>query len=180
MEQAYQPTLRPATPDDAELLSELAWRLFDETFVSDGFKVPYPANDLAAFREESYGVAATRRRLENPAHRWEIAELNGRPVAYSEVGPASMPHPDLTSDHRELKRLYVGREAQGLGVGTLLLERALGHMDETPGPQWLSVWSGNEKAQRLYAHYGFEKAGEYGYPVGAWRDHEFIFRRDRP
>ncbi|OYX79912.1 MAG: GNAT family N-acetyltransferase, partial [Brevundimonas sp. 32-68-21] len=34
-----------------------------------------------------------------------------------------------------------------------------------------------EKAQRLYAAYGFEKAGEYEYPVGAWRDHEFILRR---
>lgn len=180
MDQTYQPVIRPATPDDAEMLSNLAWRLFDETFVSDGFKVPYPAADLAAFREESYGVAATRRRLENPAHWWEIAELNGDPVAYSEVGPASMPHPDLRPEHRELKRLYVGREAQGLGVGTQLLERALAHMNQTPGPQWLSVWSGNEKAQKLYRHYGFEKAGEYGYPVGEWRDHEFIFRRDRP
>ena len=180
MSPAYQPVIRAATTADAERLSELAWRLFDETFVSDGFRVPYPPEDLAVFREESYGVAATRRRLENPAHWWEIAELNGQPAAYSEVGPASMPHPDLRPEHRELKRLYVGREAQGRGIGKQLLERALAHMNQTPGPQWLSVWSGNEKAQRLYAHYGFEKAGEYGYPVGAWRDHEFIFRRNRP
>ena len=47
----------------------------------------------------------------------------------------------------------------------------------TGGPLWIGVWSGNEKAQRLYAAYGFEKAGEYEYPVGAWRDHEFILRR---
>ena len=120
MSPAYQPVIRAATTADAERLSELAWRLFDETFVSDGFRVPYPAEDLAAFREESYGVAATRRRLENPAHWWEIAELNGQPAAYSEVGPASMPHPDLRPEHRELKRLYVGREAQGHGIGTQL------------------------------------------------------------
>ena len=98
MDQTYQPVIRPATPDDAEMLSALAWRLFDQTFVSDGFKVPYPAADLAAFREAFYGVAATRRRLENPAHWWEIAELNGDPVAYSEVGPASMPHPVRRTD----------------------------------------------------------------------------------
>ena len=39
------------------------------------------------------------------------------------------------------------------------------------------VWSGNLKAQKLYQAHGFEKAGEYEYPVGAWRDHEFILRR---
>ena len=42
----------------------------------------------------------------------------------------------------------------------------------TAGPLWIGVWSGNDKAQRLYAAYGFEKAGEYDYPVGAWRDRE--------
>ena len=38
-------------------------------------------------------------------------------------------------------------------------------------------WSGNRKAQKLYEAYGFEKAGEYQYPVGRWLDDEFILRR---
>lgn len=42
----------------------------------------------------------------------------------------------------------------------------------------MGVWSGNHKAQRFYRAYGFDKVGEYGFPVGAWTDHEFIFRRD--
>jgi ribosomal protein S18 acetylase RimI-like enzyme len=46
-----------------------------------------------------------------------------------------------------------------------------------PGPLWLGVWSGNLKAQAFYAGYGFEKVGEYAFPVGATRDHEFILRR---
>ena len=46
------------------------------------------------------------------------------------------------------------------------------------GPLWIGVWSGNEKARRLYAAHGFEKAGEYDYPVGAWMDREFILRRE--
>ena len=47
----------------------------------------------------------------------------------------------------------------------------------TAGALWIGVWSGNAKAQRLYAAHGFEKVGEYDYPVGAWRDREFILRR---
>ena len=41
----------------------------------------------------------------------------------------------------------------------------------------IGVWSGNLKAQKLYAAYGFEKAGDYQYPVGRWLDDEFILRR---
>jgi ribosomal protein S18 acetylase RimI-like enzyme len=172
----YQPHLRAATPADAEALSALAERTFVETFI-DGFGIPYPPDDLAAFKADVFSLEATRERLVQPGHVWEVAELDGRIVAFSEIGPASMPHPDLRPEHAELKRLYVAGEAQGLGLGRTLLENALARMDERPGPQWLSVWSGNDKAQRLYRHHGFDKAGEYEFPVGSWRDHEFIFRR---
>jgi len=172
----YQPRLRPATPTDAEELAALAERTFVETFI-DGFKIPYPADDLAAFKADVFSLTATRVRLTAPDHDWEVAELEGRIVGFSEVGPASMPHPDLRPEHAELKRLYIASEAQGLGLGRALLENALARMDRRPGPQWLSVWSGNDKAQRLYRRYGFDKAGEYQFPVGRWRDHEFIFRR---
>jgi ribosomal protein S18 acetylase RimI-like enzyme len=39
------------------------------------------------------------------------------------------------------------------------------------------VWSENFGAQRFYARYGFEKAGEYLFPVGDTHDLEFILRR---
>ena len=176
MTPAYQPRLRPATPADAQELAVLAERTFVETFI-DGFAIPYPPEDLAAFKADVFSLEATRDRLSRPNHDWEVAEIDGRIVGFSEVGPASMPHPDLRPEHAELKRLYIAAEAQGLGLGRALLESALARMDQRPGSQWLSVWSGNAKAQRLYRHYGFDKAGEYGFPVGQWRDHEFIFRR---
>lgn len=172
----YQPRLRPATPDDAEALAALAERTFVETFI-DGFGIPYPADDLADFKAKVFSLEATRERLTLAGHEWEVAELEGRIVGFFEVGPASMPHPDCRPEQAELKRLYIGSGAQGLGLGRALLENALARMDRRPGPQWLSVWSGNDKAQRLYRRYGFDKAGEYEFPVGRWRDHEFIFRR---
>jgi len=39
------------------------------------------------------------------------------------------------------------------------------------------VWSENLRAQSLYRGYGFEKAGEYSFPVGETLDRELIFRR---
>ena len=46
-----------------------------------------------------------------------------------------------------------------------------------PRTLWLSVWSENYGAQRFYARYGFEFAGEYEFLVGAQRDREFMYRR---
>lgn len=169
--------IRPATPADAEALSALGTQTFLDTFVH-GFGIPYPADDLAAFLESSLSVRATRVHLENPAQAWWMAERDGQALAFAQVGPNSLPHPDARDTHAELKRLYVAKDAQGLGLGTRLLARSLEWMEgNTTGPLWIGVWSGNLKAQKLYAAQGFEKAGEYEYPVGGWRDHEFILRR---
>ncbi len=48
---------------------------------------------------------------------------------------------------------------------------------EGPRDVWIGVWSENHGAQRFYAREGFEKVGEYGFPVGGTVDREFILRR---
>ena len=102
----------------------------------------------------------------------------GAPPPPPPAGPCTLPHPDVRPGHAELQRLYVLDDAQGQGLGRRLMDVALGWMQAgSPGPQWIGVWSGNAKAQRLYAAYGFRKVGGYPFPVGSWRDEEYILRR---
>lgn len=171
--------IRPARPDDAPALSVLGRQTFIDTFVAeDGFAIPYPADDLEAYLHASFGVEATAVKLAETGAAWWVAERDGDLLAFANVGPNGLPHPDAGVGNMELRRLYVGKAAQGLGLGTQLLALSLEWMEtHTVGPLWIGVWSGNLKAQKLYAAYGFEKAGEYQYPVGAWNDHEFILRR---
>lgn len=169
--------LRPARADDAETLSALGWRTFVETFVH-GFAMPYSPADLDAFHAASYAPRRFAALLADPASRGWIAEREDEAVGFATVGPVTLPHPDIGPEDGELKRLYVRGDLKGAGLAGRLMDEAMGWL-ERDGPRrtWLGVWSGNLRAQRFYARRGFEKVGEYIYPVGETRDHEFIMRR---
>ena len=172
-----EPVIRPAVDADAAALGALGRETFIDTFVA-GFGIPYPAEDLAAFLDASFNAGAIRAKLNEPGAAWWVAERDGELLAFANTGPNTLPHPDARPSHAELRRLYVAKRAQGLGLGTKLLAIALEWMEaNSDGPLWIGVWSGNLKAQKLYAAWGFEKAGEYQYPVGRWLDDEFILRR---
>ncbi|MET4684743.1 GNAT family N-acetyltransferase [Brevundimonas faecalis] len=169
--------IRPARLDDAAALGRLGRRTFVDTFVT-GFGIPYPPADLESFLDASFSPETIARKLVEPGAAWWVAEREDALLGFANTGPNTLPHPEAAPGNAELRRLYIAREAQGLGLGTKLMQLAMDWMQaNTDGPLWIGVWSGNEKAQRLYAAYGFEKAGEYDYPVGAWNDREFILRR---
>ena len=169
--------IRPARPEDAAALGALGRQTFIDTFVT-GFGIPYPEADLKAFLDASFDAGPTLKKLAEPDAAWWVAERDGELLAFANAGPNGLPHPEAEPRHMELRRLYVSKAAQGLGLGTMLLTLSLEWMEaNTDGPLWIGVWSGNAKALKLYQAYGFQKAGEYQYPVGDWRDDEFILRR---
>jgi len=170
--------LRLARPEDACALAALKLASFRETFI-EGFKIPYPPADLEKFERASYSVDSVARELADTAKCTWVVDRDGTLLAYAHVGPTKLPHADASADDGELYQVYALRAAQGLGLGKQLLATAFAHLETTrPGPIWLGVWSGNLKAQAIYHALGFVKVGEYQFPVGAWRDDEFIFRRD--
>ena len=165
--------IRRAGPDDADALA----RIGASTFV-DTFGHMYPDDDLQAFLQESHAPAAYARYLADDAYALWLLERDGDAVGYALAGPAGLPHPDLRPGDGELKRLYVAQGLQNGGWGGRLFDQALGWLEQDgPRTLWISVWSENFGAQRFYARHGFEKAGEYEFPVGRVRDREFIFRR---
>jgi ribosomal protein S18 acetylase RimI-like enzyme len=165
-------TVRKADPADAETLTRLGRETFADTFAH-----LYPPEDLAAFQAEAHTPERYAAWAVDPAFGLWIAERGGEAIGYALAGPCHLPHEAVTPGCGELWRIYVRKSAQGTGLGKTLMETALAWLEKPGRDLWIGVWSENFKAQRLYQSYGFEKAGEYEFPVGRQRDHEFILRR---
>jgi ribosomal protein S18 acetylase RimI-like enzyme len=170
-----EPLIRRAGPADAETLAAIGAETFTETFGH-----LYPADDLAAFLRDAYGLERTRADLADPAKASWLVEADGQAIGYALAGPCGLPHAEVTPQCGELKRIYFRKAWQGGGLGKRLFDEIMAWL-EAAGPRavWLGVWSENLGAQRFYARQGFEKVGEYGFAVGSVVDHEYILRRDR-
>ena len=169
-----QALIRRATPADAATLAALGTFTFIETFGH-----LYTPEDLQAFLDASHSEAAYAALLsaDSPYALW-LAERDGQAIGYAQAGPCGLPHADVRAEDGEIKRLYLRGDAQNIGAGRALMDAMLAWLlADGPRILWLSVWSENYGAQRFYARYGFEFAGEYHFIVGEQRDREFMYRR---
>jgi len=84
--------IRPARPDDAAALAVLGRQTFVDTFV-EGFGIPYPADDLAAFLEKSFSVETISAKLIEPGAAWWVADRDGEIVLRASPTPGQTPCP---------------------------------------------------------------------------------------
>ena len=166
--------IRHLTLADANALSALARATFDETFGH----LDKP-DDLAVFQEEAQSIEAYQRLLSTSGVAvWAGESAAGELVGFATAGPCKLPAPNLEKDAGEIRHLYLRGTVQRAGLGTRLLVTALDWLAaQGHSPLYVGVWSGNFGAQRLYGRFGFEKIGEYDFPVGKHLDREFILRQ---
>ena len=166
--------IRQAEADDLGALVALSRRTFAETFGHI-----YKPEDLAAYLEEAHAPEFYAGAIASPDYLVLVAFTeDGTPSAYLLCSPLDLPAKDPHPGAVELMRLYVDRPLQGRGLGSFFLAEALRWARSKDAPEiYLSVFSENEGARRLYEREGFEKVGEFLFPVGDHRDLEFLMRR---
>ena len=166
--------IRTATRADCAALTMLGRK----TFV-DKFGHIYAESDLNAYLDEAHSETAYAHMIESPDYLVRVAELpGGELAAYLVCSPLELPADDAADGALELMRVYVDSPLQGRGLGSHFIEEALDWAKLSRAPEfYLSVFSGNEGARKLYERYGFEKVGEFDFPVGEHRDLEYLMRK---
>ena len=127
----------------------------------------------AAF-EPRYGEAWTRAQcvgiLTMPGVWLTLARIEGDVVGFALVR--------AIIDEAELLLIAVDPACRRRGVAGALMRSMLAECRGRGVRRVHLEVRANNPAVALYAAHGFEKVGEYQYPVGAWLDDEFILRRD--
>jgi ribosomal protein S18 acetylase RimI-like enzyme len=164
--------LRPMLVADIPALA----RLGRESFVAK-FGTLYRPEDLAAFLEGTHSDAAVAAEFADPNKRYCLAERDGALVGYCKISlVCGWPEYARGASAIELKQLYTAPELSGQGLGAALMDWALALGREHQAEEiQLSVWSGNDGAQRFYARYGFVKVADITFRVGEQLDEEFLF-----
>jgi ribosomal protein S18 acetylase RimI-like enzyme len=166
---------RVASVADSAALAQLSAATFSETF-----GLMYQARDLAAFLADSRSEEVYAKLLRDPQAHVRLAVLDAKPepVGYIVVGPCKLPVANLEPTAGEVRELYVLSEYQKHKLGTLLMAEGLQWLQsQRCTPLYVGVYSENLGAQRLYARFGFNRVGEYDFPVGEHIDREFILKR---
>lgn len=164
--------LRSPTEADIPALSALG----RESFV-DKFGHMYRPEDLAAFLDGTHSPAAVAGELANPERRYRLAEIDGALAGYCKLAvPSTLAEHDDARRPIEIKQLYTAPGMTGQGIGAALMDWALAEARACRADAvQLSVWSGNEGAQRFYARYGFAKVADITFEVGEQVDEEYLF-----
>lgn len=166
--------LRPAYSADIPALS----RLGIDSFVAK-FGPLYRSEDLAAFLGTAFSPEAISAELANPERLYCLAEAQGQLAGYCKLGlVCGFPEHARGARTIELKQLYTDPMLTGQGIGTALMDWALAEARARGADELqLSVFSGNDGAQRFYVRHGFEKVADTTFKVGEQVDREYLFAR---
>lgn len=150
-----QPTIRPATADDALCLGVLALQVFLDTYATEGIRPAIAREALG-----SYAPAVYQRLLQDADVFILVAEQQGHLLGFAQVRlgttHALVDHPAPA----ELDRLYVQEPFTGCGLGRALLHAAeQAAALRGAGLLWLTPWVHNHRARHFYAREGYADVG---------------------
>ena len=166
--------INQATEKDAEVIA----RLGAETFTA-AFGHLYAHEDLVAFLKGTHEAQIYRALISSKSHAvWKAVSETRDTIGYGVAGPLSLPVNNASNCALELKRLYVKSGFQSQGLGDRLMNTFFAWAEQYRYPElYLGVYAENYAAQRFYQRHGFQKVGNYLFPVGRHRDLEFIYKR---
>ncbi|MCX6218090.1 GNAT family N-acetyltransferase [Spirosoma sp.] len=168
-------TIRPATPADAALLTELSAITMREAFG--------PPHNPDALVEEYIQSAITQPILEaelaDPRSTFFLmVSSDDVPIGFAKLRRHAPPRRMKLRTAIEIQRIYLLASQIGQGCGRTLLNHCLDWAREQ-GYQavWLGVWERNERAQVFYEKMGFERFGFHYFQFGSERQRDYWLQK---
>jgi len=156
--------IRQAVPEDAKVLTDLAYTTFWDAFAHHPKNAP---DDLNYYMRQAFSLEQIASELANAKNIFLIGELENEAAGYAKSIIDNI-EPGITAERPvELNRLYSHQRFLGQGVGQTLMEACFDRArQEDRDVMWLGVWEYNPRAQRFYEKNGFRVVGSHTFLLG--------------
>ena len=171
-----QVSIRQATPEDAKLLTDLAYTTFWDAFAHHPKNAP---DDLNHYMRQAFNLDQITIELSDDKSIFLIAELDTEAAGYAKIIIDNI-EPGITAERPvELNRLYSHQRFLGQGVGQSLMEACFDRAKEDGRDvMWLGVWEYNPRAQRFYEKNGFRIVGSHTFLLGEDPQTDLLMQRE--
>jgi GNAT superfamily N-acetyltransferase len=154
--------IRRASPDEAELVTEIGARTFRDAFGFDN-----DADNMEEYLASAFAPEQIAAELADPASTFLLAYVGEEAVGYAKLKAGEVPECVRGHHPVELVRLYLDQSVVGKGYGAALIESCLEKARKSGyETMWLGVWEHNEHAKIFYRKWGFIEVGAHDFVVG--------------
>lgn len=147
---------------DLQKLQEIGYETFNDTF-----KDQNSPKNMKIYLESAFNFKQLEKELLNPSSQYYFIYLNDEKAGYLKVNENDAQTEAMGKEALEIERIYIRKKFQKLGLGTILLNKAI-DIAETSNKReiWLGVWEKNENAINFYHKLGFVQNGSHSFYMG--------------
>lgn len=168
---SYQ--IKKVSTDELEELKKLSVNTFSDTFTEQNNEI-----QMKAYLEKAFNTDQLRRELSNPESFFYFVKEEDKILGYLKLNTKTAQTDQVLDSSLEIERIYLTQEAQGKGIGKLLMDFSIAEAKRRNLLcLWLGVWEKNEKAIAFYKSYGFEVFADHPFKLGDESQKDLLMKR---
>lgn len=168
---SYQ--IKKVSTDELEELRRLSVETFSDTFTEQNNEI-----QMKAYLEKAFNTDQLRSELSNPESFFYFVKEEDKTLGYLKLNTKTAQTDQVLDSSLEIERIYLTQEAQGKGIGKLLMDFSIAEAKRRNLLcLWLGVWEKNEKAIAFYKSYGFEVFADHPFKLGDESQKDLLMKR---
>lgn len=167
-----QPLIRPASKEDATLLSWLSTVTFYDAYEHLTTKA-----NMSFYVDTYFNEFVITEEISSGQHKYFIVFLEQEPAGYVKIGDIHTPEKLADEKVLEIERIYVLKKFQKMKIGLLLMDFCRKYAEDGKYSfLWLCVWNENKTAIEFYRKYGFENFDTTQFRLGEEISDDFLMK----
>jgi len=131
------------------------------------------------YLEQAYNIEKLRDELSNSDSAFYFLYADEKLAGYLKLNEYKAQTDICDPQSLEIERIYLIKEFQGKGLGSLLIKKAVDVANiRKKSYIWLGVWERNHKAILFYKKHGFYVIGTHPFIMGEEEQTDLIMRKD--